>query len=147
MKFFLHNSSFAKKLICLLLRKGKKEKIENKVLKVFQKISFFIFLENIFFFKLPFKLFPKKFRSGRHSFIYRNSFIMLKKEKQYLKALSYFYLNFKFDSKKQIISLESFLEEFLQKFVIEKQLNAIIFRFKKKKEALFLKSLKHYRWD
>ena len=146
MVFFLQNSKFFEKLISLLLRKGKKEKIENKVLKTFRKINFFIFLENIFFLRLPFKLFSKKFRSGRHSFVYRNIFIILKKEKQYWKAIFYFYLTFKEEFNVETTGLERKLTSFLENFILQKNFKASKFKFTKKKEALFIKSLKHYRW-
>lgn len=79
MNVFLY-SKFFLKLICLLHRKGKKEKIEKKVLNVFVQVDFFLFLESVFFLKLPFKLFPKKFRTGRHAYVYKNLFILLKKK-------------------------------------------------------------------
>lgn len=145
MDIFLY-SNFFLKFICLLQKKGKKQKIEKKVLKVFKKVDFFLFVENIFFLKLPFKLFPKKFRTGRHSYIYKNLFILLKKKNQYEKALSYFYLVFKKDSKRETPFLEKKLLEYIKGFVLEKQYLFVDFKLKKKKEALFLKSLKHYRW-
>ena len=147
MIFFLRNSKFFEKLVNLLLRKGKKEKIENKVLEVFRKINFFIFLENVFFLCLPFKLFSRKFRSGRHSFVYRNTFVVLKKEKQYLKAISYFYLTFKGEFDNEATQLENKLAPFLENFILQKSFKASAFKSLKKKEALFIKSLNHYRWD
>lgn len=142
---FLFYSKFFSKLLALLTKKGKKEKIENKVLKVFRQIDFLLFIENIFFFKLPFKLFSKKFRAGRHSYVYKNIFMILHKKNQYEKAVSYFYLVFKGDSKREILFLEKKLIEFFKKLVTEKRFLVNDFSFKKKQEALFIKSLKHYR--
>jgi len=144
---YLYKSFYLSKLINYFLRKGKKEKLEIFFLKICKEFDYCLFYEIFYFLKVPFKLFPKKKRFGRHFFIYSNSLVVIGANEQYFKAAFYFFF---FLSKLNLGSNSHFSYKILYEVfsLVSCGRNSSFFNvaLKKKKEAIYLKGLQHYRW-
>lgn len=141
LKPFLYNSVFITKFIKLLCVKGTKERLENKILVLFKKLDYFLLFEFIYNLRVSFKFFSLKKQTGRHTFVRSQIMSYVKLEEQLIIALKV--LNNEVSSKK--FSYEQSFK-LLSEILLNNQIKLYNLKLQKKKQAIFLQKLHHYRW-
>lgn len=141
LKPFLYNSLFINKLIKLILKKGLKEKIENKVLVLLKKFDYFIIFEIIYNLALPFKFFFLKKRIGRHSYVRKRVVSYILVEEQLFKGLSSF-----FDKVKSNHFSYKIISNYLNSFISSQSKITLPESLLLKKQVIFFKKMHHFRW-
>lgn len=143
---YLYRSFYLSKLFNYFLRKGKKEKLEILFFKICKEFDYCLFYEIFYFLKVPFKLFPKKKRLGRHFFVYSNNLVIIGVNEQYFKSAFYFFFFLrKLNLESNLYFNYKILYEVFSIISSGRNSNFFNIALKKKKEAIYLKGLQHYR--
>ena len=144
MTMMLFNSKGIEKFLKLLLKQGKKEKLEKKFLCCLKTLDFYLLFECFYRLEVPFRFYRTKKQIGRRSFLYYNSLVYVKEKMQLEVAVSQLFKLFIFlqgnKSFSEIIFL-NLIRNFIEKkggFIYEQS-------FLLKKKVLSVKGLKHYR--
>ena len=141
---FFYKSKGIGKILNVLLKQGKKEKLEKKFLSCLKVVDYYLLFECFFYLEIPFRFYRKKKQIGRRSFFYYNTLVYVDEKKQLEVAVSQLLKVFCTLSKKKGFSEIIFLN--LIKNFVEKKGGLVYEKtFALKKAVLSIKGLKHYR--